>query len=141
METKLIAYCHIGIWKSNLSYHYLKLVIFLFPFASTMCELNFHWRWRWWDWIQGTFKNLFYLMNFNIQELNLIKLLSFWLNLYQFPLSHKSEWLIEKKKAKEVFILTSILFFLQDSKTWHGGWWKGHQRSLQSWKLWFGISP
>ena len=33
----MIAYCHIGVWKSNLRYQYLKLVIFLFPFASTMC--------------------------------------------------------------------------------------------------------
>ena len=29
METKLIAYCHIGIWMSNLRYHFLKFVIFL----------------------------------------------------------------------------------------------------------------
>ena len=32
----MIAYCHIGIWKSNLRYLFLKLVTFLFPFASTM---------------------------------------------------------------------------------------------------------
>ena len=25
-------------------------------------NLNLHWRWRWWDWIQATFKNLFYFI-------------------------------------------------------------------------------
>ena len=38
-------------------------------------DLNFHWRWRWWDWIQATFKNIFY---FKIVQLSIIYLEVIW---------------------------------------------------------------